>query len=145
MIYGLLAVLYAMPSCRWIARLEMTKTPYLSSRAINQKDKGSLLSQLLKLETAKCLYFFDLWLWSWDMALFWYLFLLVDESLDWRWQKRHISVPEPSIKKLKALCFLQLLKLDKAKCLYFSHIWPRYRDIGVFSYPMNTYFVGICK
>ena len=46
-------ILISMSPCRQIARLEMTKTPYLSSRAINQKNKGTLLSSTFKIAQGK--------------------------------------------------------------------------------------------
>ena len=63
---------------------ENEKMAIYQPRGLQAKNKALCFLQLLKLEKAKCLYFYDLWLLSWVMAIFWYLFLLVDESLDWR-------------------------------------------------------------
>ena len=42
--------------------------------------------------------------------------------------------PGPSIKKLRALSFLQLLKFEKAKCPYFCDLWPSSRDMTTSSF-----------
>ena len=47
-------------------------------------------------------------------------------------ENANISAPGPQIKKLRTLSFLQLLKFEKATCLYFFDFWPRCRDIGNF-------------
>ena len=59
-----------------------------------------------------CTVFFDLGLpcthfllWAWDMAILSYY---VEEKWPKIWQNSHIAAPEPKIKKIKALCFLQL-------------------------------------
>ena len=49
-------------------------------------------------------------------------------------QNGRISAVRPPIKKIKALCFLQLSKLEKTKCLYFFCKWPNGRDMGIFWY-----------
>ena len=74
-------ILISMPPCRWIARLEMRKTEYLSSRAMNQKIKALCFLQLLKLWKAKCLYFFDLWPLCWVIAI-------------WRSTQKSIKMPK---------------------------------------------------
>ena len=56
-------ILIFIPPCRCIARLEKRKTAYLSSRAINQKNKGTLLSSTFKVGEGKVPLFF------WFMAL----------------------------------------------------------------------------
>ena len=52
----------------------------------------------------------------WDMAILSYF---VEEKWPKIWQNSHISAPEPKIKKIKALCSLQLWKLMRVKCLHF--------------------------
>ena len=52
----------------------------------------------------------------WDMAIMSYF---VEEKWPKIWQNSHISAPEPKIKKIKALCSLQLWKLIRVKCLHF--------------------------
>ena len=51
----------------------------------------------------------------------------------------NISAPGPQIKKVRTLSFLQLLKFEKEKCPYFFNLWPRGRDIGLFSLDDGTY------
>ena len=51
-------ILISIPPCRWIARLKMRKTAYLSPRAINQKNKGTLLSSTFKVGEGKVPLFF---------------------------------------------------------------------------------------
>ena len=50
----------------------------------------------------------------------------------------HISAPGPQIKKLRTLSFLQLLKFEIVKYPYFFNLWPRGRDIGLFSLDNGT-------
>ena len=84
-----------------------------------KKVKAFCFLQLLKFKKAKCLYFFPFWPRSWDIAIFWFSCNHVNYKEQLIWEKGHNSAPRPKIKKVKALCFLQLLKLEKAKCLYF--------------------------
>ena len=56
-----------------------------------------------------------------------------------KWENANISAPGPQIKKLRTLSFLQLLKFEKAKYPYFFNLWPRGRDIGLFSLDDGTY------
>ena len=51
-------ILMSMHPSRQIAQLEMTKTAYLSSKAINQKNKGTLLSSTFKVGEGKVPLFF---------------------------------------------------------------------------------------
>jgi hypothetical protein len=44
----------------------------------------------------------------------------------------HISAQKQDMKKTKPLYFLELLKLDKAKCLYFLDLRPPFRSINYF-------------
>ena len=103
------------------------------------KTKDTFLSSTLKVWESKVSLFF------WYMAQglrYWHF-------SPWRWHvllllrfKRrngHISAPGPQIKKLRTLSFLQLLKFEKAKYPYFFNLWPRGRDIGLFSLDDGTY------
>ena len=51
----------------------------------------------------------------------------------------HILPPEPQIKKLRTLSFLQLLKFEKVKYPHFLNLWLRGRHIGLFSRDDGTY------
>ena len=49
----------------------------------------------------------------------------------WRNKRNcHISACRAKINKLRPLSFLQLLKFEKRKCLYFFHFWPIWRDMA---------------
>jgi hypothetical protein len=52
--------------------------------------------------------------------------------MDLKQENDHIFAPEPQIKKIKALSFLQLLKLNKIKCLYFFDLRLRGQDMALF-------------
>ena len=54
----------------------------------------------------------------------------LNESL--KQQNDHISAPEPPIKKIRPLYFLQLLKLKEIKWSYFFDKRLRDRDINIF-------------
>ena len=56
----------------------------------------------------------------------------IQDFLSFKLENGRISAPEPQIKKIRVLYFLQLLKLQKAKCLYFFCLWPRSRDMAIF-------------
>ena len=49
-------------------------------------------------------------------------------------QNGHSSAIWPPNENLRALSFLQLLKLEKRKCLYFLDFWPVGWDIAILSF-----------
>ena len=65
-------------------------------------------------------------------GLFVILFEAKQEEQPSKWQYGHNSAPRPNIKNIKALYFLQLLKLKKAKHPYFFEFWPRDWDMVTF-------------
>ena len=100
---------------------KIRKWPYLGPWASNQKNKGTFLSLTFKVGEKKV----PLVFWFEAHRLIYGHFLL-STIVRWlndigKWENGHISAPEPQIKKLKALSFLQLWKLKKGKCLFF--IW----------------------
>ena len=49
----------------------------------------------------------------------------------WRNKRNgHISACRAKINKIRPLSFLQLLKFEKRKCLYFFYFWPVWRDMA---------------
>ena len=132
MIFGLGAEIW--PNChfefsssRW-AFLEMINWPYLSPWAKKQKNKDALLPWTLKVEESKVplLYLFLAKGLKYDHFVISKKAHREEETS--KWQFCHISAPRPNIKKIKALCFLQLVKLNNGKYLLIfglgSEIWP---------------------
>ena len=142
---------------RFLCHRQGKKVQYLGPLAINWKNKDILLSQTLKVEEKKVSLIFYLWLRTlsflqllkFEKAKYPYIFNLWPRGRDielfslddgtysssWGSKERngHISAPGPQIKKLRTRSFLQLLKFEKAKCPYFFHLWPRGRDMAIFS------------
>ena len=104
----------------------------LISRRLKPKIKKIIVLcflQLLKLKKIKCLYFFILWLVERDMAIFCfrgpfdYYFIMENQ------ENGHIFANKTRNEKIKALYFLQLLKLEEIKCSYFFILWLIGRDM----------------
>ena len=87
----------------------------------------------LKLKKRKCLYFFDPWPRSQDIAISSLEAREVEYVASSRGEDANISAPGPWIKKQRSLSFLQLLKCEKAKCPMFFEPSPRGQDIGIYS------------
>ena len=98
----------------------------------NKKVRALCFIQFLKFKKAKCLHFCHFWLLAWDIAIFWIWWELLVNGLNQDWESSNISAPEPKFIKVRTLCFLELLKLKKAKCLYFCHFWVLGWDIAIF-------------
>ena len=84
-----------------------------------QKIKALYNLQLLKLKKEKCTHFYD-------QSSYWWFRIILSFHKDTEnpsevtnWQKAHIFLKWHQIKKLKALYFLQLLKLKGRKYTYF--------------------------
>ena len=111
---------------------KMTIWPYLSPQAKYQKDKGTLLPSTFKVEEKKV----PLFLFFLAKGLrYGHLFISKKahrEEQPSKWQYGHISVPRQNLKKIKLLCFLELLKLKKRKYLYFFDFMPRDWDMDHF-------------
>ena len=56
---------------------------------------------------------------GWDLTSLWSYWSNVDKDQHWEWQFGHISGPRTKVRKLKKLYFLEFIKVNKAKCLYF--------------------------
>ena len=122
-----------------LPKLQKIKWPYLGSWATNKKTKDTFFSSTFKDWESKVSLVFQFMAqgprylpffpWRWHVLLL----------LRFKRNNAHISAPGPQIKKLRTLSFLQLLKFEKAKFPYFFNLWPRGRDIGLFSLDDGTY------
>ena len=91
-------------------------------KASNQKNKGTLFPWNFKVEKAKVPLAFSLeasWL---RYAYTDYLMADLSDANSKNKQDGHISVRKPQIKKVMALCFLEILKLKRQKRLYYFYL-----------------------
>ena len=101
--------------------------------SVTRPQKVICYLQFQKLKKAKCLYFIDFWPWDWDMITLSPSRSHIVKDNHIIWQNGNISVHRQKIKKIKA--FLQLSKLKKSRCPFFTfclgaEIWPIWIFIG---------------
>ena len=80
-----------------------------------KKTMGTLFSQTFKVEENKVPLVFQFWLWGWDIAIFSYFVDNINKVLCKSLENGNISAPEPKLKKLRELYFLQLWKANQFK------------------------------
>ena len=99
----------------WCGLQKMRKWLYLSPRPKIEKTKGTFFSLTFKVRENKlplCLSILALGLrYSHFLIFCWQHQKVPSKNLE----NGYISAPEPKLKKLRALCFLQLLKFEKRK------------------------------
>ena len=102
----------------FISRLQKMKWPYLGSWAVNKKNKDTFFSSTFKVwESKVCLVFF---IHGQGAKIFTF-----PQFDDGTYSTSGASIYKMAIsqlylEKLKTLCFLQLLKFERAKCPFFS-------------------------
>ena len=112
--------------------VKVRKWLYFGPWAINEKLGTPYFLKLWKLKKNSVL-IFCLWPRSRDMAISSFEAQEVDYVPLTRRENANILAPGPNIKKLRTLYFLQLLKLEPAKCPLFFYSRPRGQDICIFS------------
>ena len=115
------------PFSPWLRKREITGNGHNSAHDKKLK-KLTLISQNLKVEENIVHLLFTIFSFSVNH---------VNKVLSLNLENGYISASEPKLKKLRAPCFLKLLKLKKFKCLQFFQFWLRVK-IQPFSHFLST-------